>query len=352
MSWRHCSRFVGTIIATAAALLVLVTALPHDKYLRYKALIDQQAPTADWIYERIHFDPAPIDIAFIGTSRTGLSIQSRRLEQKLAEGGLDAKAANLHIVRTGNNMHYAVAKELLENRRVGLLVLEITESEERRPHPAFMYLADTEDIVLAPLIINLRYFDDLIRLPGRQIDLFGRSMLAKIASPDGLFDITRYKGSNLDHGESITTEDGVVRDRNQSHSVEHMENLLKDQLARDTPPAYKRIPFLQDRLRELEYRFPRLMMNRIIDLARSKETGVVLVYLPRYGGPDEPPAYREVFSSKVDLINAKPALNDARYWWDVPHVNAEGSRRVTDLVAEAILQRGYLARSTYAKGHQ
>jgi hypothetical protein len=65
--------FFGALLATCG-----MTLLPHDKYLRYQSLNDRSAPNSYWIYERIHDDPTPIDIAFIGTSRTGRSMNTRR----------------------------------------------------------------------------------------------------------------------------------------------------------------------------------------------------------------------------------------------------------------------------------
>ena len=63
--------FLVIIVLTAILALAAMVALPHDKYLRYQSLNDHTAPNAYWIYERIHTDPTPIDIAFIGSSRTG-----------------------------------------------------------------------------------------------------------------------------------------------------------------------------------------------------------------------------------------------------------------------------------------
>ena len=81
------ARYCGVLLAVFACLNVAAVAvLPHDKYLRYEAPNDMDAPTSYWVYERIHFDPTPIDVAFVGTSRTGMSIHSRRLQDDLGYG--------------------------------------------------------------------------------------------------------------------------------------------------------------------------------------------------------------------------------------------------------------------------
>src|SRR5580698_2403288 len=82
------SRFLAVFLLAAFVALIAMVLLPQDKYLRYQSLNDGSVANAYWIYERIHFDPTPIDIAFIGTSRTGRSIHTKRLEEDLSRAGV------------------------------------------------------------------------------------------------------------------------------------------------------------------------------------------------------------------------------------------------------------------------
>jgi hypothetical protein len=323
--------FFGALLATCG-----MTLLPHDKYLRYQSLNDRSAPNSYWIYERIHDDPTPIDIAFIGTSRTGRSMNTKRLQDDLARQGVMVHAVNFHIVKTGRNMHYTVAKELLNNRKVKLLVLEITELEDRKPHPDFIFLADTRDVVLAPLFINARYLADLARLPGRQVDLFLETASQHFGwrTPD--FTPPPYEGANLDRTESLITLDGVAHSLEEQHTLGQMEAMRIAQDAEVTPAV------LPPTLDWLEYRFPRYYVERILDLAARNGTRVVFLYLPRYGGPASPAPYERQYAKRVGLINPWPALQDFRLWTDAVHVNGPGSRLATDAVAQALLRQGYL----------
>jgi len=320
--------FLGGCLAGAAAM----TALPHDKFLRYQALEDPIAPTAYWIYERIHFDPTPIDIAFIGTSRTGMSVHSGRLEEDLRARGIRAKAANLHIVRNGVNMQYVVAKELLTTRKVKLLVVEMIEWEDRKPHPDFVYLADTADILGAPLVINTNFFSDLGRLPGRQLDLYFKTQLQAQGLPALDFKLPPYEGPNLDHAQFIRTLDGVRHDRDDTHSLAEMEAMRARQDREITPPL------LPAALAGVEFRITRYYEDRILELARAHDTPVLFFYPPRYGGPAQPPPFQR-YAGRYELINPWPAIQDYRLWMDVQHVNWAGSQRVTDAVAEALAHR-------------
>jgi hypothetical protein len=323
------------LVIFAGLNTVAILALPHDKFLRYQAPLDPQSPTAPWIYQRIHFDQSPIDVAFIGTSRTGLSVHTRRLEEDLARHDIQVKAVNLYMVRSGINIQYVLAKELLTTRKVRLLVVEMTEREERKPHEDFVYLADPIDVITAPLVINLDYLSDLSRLPGRQVELFRQTELQRfgLTSPESA--PPPYRGSNLDNAEVIRTVDGVDHYRNTTYSLAEMEKLGSQQDRQITPPL------LPHFLSSIEFRFPRYYEERILDLARAHGTAVVFLYTPRYGGPESPPPSK-LYSSRASLINPWPALQDYRLWWDATHLNWEGAKLLTDYVADALATQNAL----------
>jgi hypothetical protein len=319
------------LFAAIAIGLAAMVVLPQDKYLRYQALNDGTAPTAYWIYERIHRDPTAIDVAFIGTSRTGMSIHSRRLEMDLDRLGIKAAAANLHIVKTGVDMQYVVAKELLETRKVKILVVEMLDWEDRKTHPDFIYLADTTDVIFAPLFINLNYFSNLVRLPGRQVDLFFQTQETRFGWSAPSY-VPAYEGPHLDHAEFIRTLDGVRHDRKETHTRAEMEELRKEQERLITPAL------LPPSMNDLEFRVPRYYMNRILDLARAHRTSVVFLYTPRYGGPQQPAPYQR-YASRAELINPWAQLQEDSLWADDTHVNWEGAKRITDFVAQALASR-------------
>lgn len=310
-------------------------ALPHDKYLRYQTPNDPQAPNSYWIYERIHFDPTPIDVAFLGSSRTGQSIHSRRLEEDLARQGIEANAVNFFFVRSGVNIQYVIAKELLANRKVKLLVLEIAEREERTPHDAFVSYADPIDILNAPWAININYLSDLARLPGRQVSLAFQTALQSrgLRRPD--FVPPPYQGPNLDYAEFIVSRDGARHERTASFSKAEMDDKRWKWLHTITGKV------LPEPLRDLEFRFPRYYEKELLDLAQAHGTKVVFLYVPQYGGPQNPPPY-DLYAGRADLINPSPIVQDYRLWFDENHLNWEGAKRMTDYVADVLSARGDL----------
>lgn len=324
------SLFLLLVFAVLNATAVFM--LPHDKFLRYQVPLDPQSPTAPWIYQRIHFDQTPIDVAFIGTSRTGLSVHTRRLEERLAAHGINAKAVNFYMVKSGINIQYVLAKELLSARKVKLLVLEVTEREERKPHEDFIYLADPIDVITAPLFINVGYLSDLARLPGRQVDLFLQTEMQRFGLRGAESAPQPYQGSNLDHAQMIRTLDGVEHNRDVSHTFAEMEELREEQIHKLTPPLLPQ-PF-----NNIEFRLPRYYEDRILDLARAHGTTVMFLYTPLYGGPAVPAPYAR-YASRASLVNPWPVLQDSRLWGDENHVNWEGAKLVTDYVGDALAKQ-------------
>ena len=71
MSTRLSTRAYLAVLAVAGLVLaVLAAALPHDPYIRYQTTKGTIYERTRFQYERLHFDPTPIDIVFIGSSRT------------------------------------------------------------------------------------------------------------------------------------------------------------------------------------------------------------------------------------------------------------------------------------------
>ena len=166
-------KFWGRVFVITLIIIVGVCFLPHDDYFRYKALDIGAYGKAKWIYERIIFDDTPIDIVFIGTSHTLNAIDSEIIEEELSRQFQEKlHVVNLALPHFGRDMHLLLTRFLLKYRTPKLIVLEVRESEARDMHPATHYLANSEDLLKAPIFVNIRYLSNLSQLPLRQINLF------------------------------------------------------------------------------------------------------------------------------------------------------------------------------------
>ena len=77
--------FLLTVLLLVLALFAGTVALPHNPYIRYQMLRNTLHERAQWIYERTHFDPTPIDIIVVGPSRSASAIDAPLLSQLLSD---------------------------------------------------------------------------------------------------------------------------------------------------------------------------------------------------------------------------------------------------------------------------
>src|ERR1700743_2933055 len=78
--------FLLALFALSFALYCVVTyLLPHDRYIRYQQLTKSDLFRSRWVYERIHYDKTPIDVAIVGSSRVEAAISAPILEKELSD---------------------------------------------------------------------------------------------------------------------------------------------------------------------------------------------------------------------------------------------------------------------------
>ena len=324
--------FILAALIALGAILSASVLLPHDRYYRFQAHNDVTTRKADWIYERLHFDETPIDVALVGTSRMAGGLSAPLIEQRYCEAtGRKIHVANLAIPVTGRNMHYVIAKEAAKTKSPALFVIELNEVESRRPHPGFIFLADAQDVLAAPFAINLNFLSDLARLPGRQAALFYETVTGA-GAVRAEFDPAAYRGAHFDLTETIFSIDGRIQSRRVVRTPEALEAMRLER-AKGVSPLY----MLPEPLRALEYRFPKSYLNKTNTAAQSAGGEIAYVYMPAYGAANIPTTLLkelEIDEPVIDLGGA-PALDPSK-WYDVTHFNADGAVEASERFARAL----------------
>ena len=100
------------------------------------------------MYERIHFDPGPIDVVIVGPSGTLLGLSAARIEERLASLGRPANVANFSLEADGRNVSWAIIDEVYKSKSKSPKVIVVGISAVPYPygHPAFKYVASAEAI--------------------------------------------------------------------------------------------------------------------------------------------------------------------------------------------------------------
>lgn len=327
--------FAFTVFIFVGTILSMSVLTPHERYYRYQALDNGTTRKADWIYERLHFDPTPVDIALIGTSRTGGALSAPIIEARYcAMTGRRIHVANLSVPETGRNLHYVIAREAVRTKAPALTIIELNDYESRKPHRNFIHLADTADVISAPLLLNLNYFSDLLRLPGRQLLLFAETVTGR-APLRQKFDPSVYKGPHLDRTQILEFKDGRRFDRARLVHPDDLDRELAQRSEADAP--FYVLPGL---LQPLEYRFSRIYLARIEAIIAAADGRVDYAYLPAWRSGPYPQRLADALGGRApDYDLGAGFTDDAGLWLDAHHLNADGARAASHRLAEALAHR-------------
>jgi len=317
------------ILAAALGCSILASLLPENPYQRWQLLDGTIHANARWIYERCRFDPAPIDVVFLGPSRIGAGVNAPRLGGALAARGLPSNVVNFSLPETGRNINLAVAKELFAAKRPKLLVIGVTEKPSRFGHSAFKYVADRKMIADPGYLGDLDYFSDLIYLPFRQLRLFAAALL-----PGGLglakeFDREHYRGLTIDTTGNVILPDGRIKDGEDPASAAELDRGVKKLEANNHPP------FLPDSLADLEFGDERHNVAEIAELAREHGTRVAFLFLPYYTGPSTLLG-AHFYEQYGPTLNAGFLAQHADWYADYGHLTRKGARVLTDWLTDPV----------------
>jgi hypothetical protein len=313
--------FLGALVISAVAC-----ALPDDPYQRWQLLDGTIHANARWIFERIHFDPTPIDVAIVGPSRTQADVDAPRLAAELKARGLPDQIVNFSLPEAGRNINALIVEEVLKAKHPELIIVGVTEKPSRFGHPAFKFLAPAGDVVAPGYWSDANYFSDLIYLPYRQVRLFGADMAP---GPSGLsksFDPARYAGPSIDTTGDVHLPDGTVKDGHDPAShAELMRGVRKLEHG-----AHR--PLLSRTWADVEFGDERFYIRRICDLAKAHGAKVAFLFLPYYTGPDALQE-RSLYEGCGPVWDAGFLAPRADWYMDYGHLTRTGADHLTDWLA-------------------
>lgn len=333
LRWSSPLLLALTSFATALVAAAALVALPHDPYIRYQQLAKTIQFRSQWRYERIEFDPTPIDIAIIGNSRLEAGVSGPGLQSQLrARLDRPLNVANLAMPQEGRNMHYVLVERLLARHpEVKLLILSVIERMPRDGHPAFRDLADVRDVINAPVLLNRDYLDALAALPYRQLSLFIQSQAPTLFGDAPRLDPKHYAGPNLDSSKSFRLPDGRIVDREKVHSA---TELAEQRAAK--PEGRAR--FLPSAAGDLEFAVERHYTRQIAALARARGAKLIFLYLPGYAdhrGIGDLGFYQRLGS----VLDFGSFADNPGLFADYGHFNRFGTRLATARLAKLLSAR-------------
>lgn len=316
----HPGWAVAVVVGTALLLAGTAILLPDDPYRRLSLLDGTSYGDVRYVYERLHFDPRPVDIAIVGASRLALGIDATTLQRKLAARSLRVEIANLAIPQPGRNMDWLIVRDLLATKHPRLLILEAVQPPRRFGHPAYRIAAPRADIIDPAFWGNLSYAGDLFYLPYRQLLL--------------LLDRIEHRLPPQPCRATDCSARRHVQWRPPQFSLLLMDKIAKREQRNARPPL------LGPRWADVEFGAERIYFRRIIALARHHQVPVVILYVPQYrGAPDTQEA--TLYRAHGSYWNAAFLAPRAENFRDAFHLTDTGVARLADwLIPRIVAQLG------------
>lgn len=282
---------------------------PFSKEFAYHFIKDDCYNHGAWIFERITRNPAPIDIAFIGSSHTIHAFQEKKIQEILGSG---YRATNLGYCRYGRNLEYTLLKLLLEHKSPRIIVVEVHEDEEKNSHDIFPYLAENKDLLLTPTLINRDYFSDLFHGTSARLECFKAKFVFKTKNQEITTDLYGYATSD--------------------------RNVTKEELKENEKAWERRLNRIDNKLiKEMQLKYPLAYLKKMISLIKEKNIHLIFVYLPESGSKLAIPKHATIYQNAGPLfIPPQSIFADATNWMDTSHLNDKGSELLSKWMAEQL----------------
>ncbi len=325
LNW--AAAFLG-ILASALIAAVAAAALPDNAYQRWQQVEGTLYGNAAWSYERIHFDPRPVDVAIIGSSRSQIGLSAPRIAARIAALGHPATVANMSVIEDGRNLEWAVVDELFKVKQPKLLIISINEEYNRWGHPGFKYVAPSAAVAWppAPFLHNSLY--DITYLPYRQMRLFAASLFPDFFGLRTAFDPARYATLPTDYTTTQTMADGVVIDMQVPRTPDFLRAERREFEATRKPSV---VPEFAQPITDAD---SPVYLTQIARLAAAHGTKIIFVYLPQFEA--SPVIEGRDFYSRLGAVESYADLaRDPGMYQSFAHLNHAGAMIASDRVAAA-----------------
>ena len=315
----------------AVSLLAAVAAafLPDDPYQRFHQLDHTEYRNLRWIYERLHFDPAPIDVAFLGASRTASGVDTAQVAAALACRGAPATLLNFAIPLNGRNLDWVLTRQLFETKTPKLIVIGVIEQPGRYGHEVYKYVASRSEMAAPSPLSNVNYPRDLIYLPYRQLKLSAARLFPKQFGLNA-----NFTGEGL---RSRATEPGYLRGPDGRWRQIYGQNplaVLYSGVARSKRITTK--PVFPKSLAWLEFGPEYYYISEIAALAKVRGARIAFLFIPQFksDGNIQAAAFYRTYGT---LLDASFLSADPSNYSSFGHLNEAGSARLSAWLATAIV---------------
>lgn len=135
-STRHALAFALIVALLLAAPQLLSRVATKDRSGIYPGINLKSAPASAWIQRQIFSETGDVDLVFVGASLTLNDIDANFAKHYFSEHvGREASVFTIGWLWRGYDAMYFIARDLLEHRRVRVMVMTDVNRLPDRPHP-------------------------------------------------------------------------------------------------------------------------------------------------------------------------------------------------------------------------
>ncbi len=314
---------IVTAFALALVLNAAVVLLPENDYQRWQ--LQDPDGRLRWIYERIHFDPTPIDVAIVGSSRAQLGFSPAAIEKDLAKQGKKAHVVDFGMVGAGRDLQWAILEELFKAKSPKVIVFGVDNQPYPFGHFLFKHVAPAEAIVFPPSLFLHNNLYNLAYLPIRKLKLFGANLFPDLFGLSKQFDPEHYAKNRTDYTTSFVGDGKLV-------DMDH-------QVPRATLLAQPREPvprtLVARTLTRLNGGEDHLFIEKIAREAKTHGAQLVFVHLPMFEGPQtvSDKDFLKQFGRVLNYGDFAPHDELFENW---SHLNHAGAMKASARLADAI----------------
>jgi len=294
---------IGLVLLPVILVYML---FPVDKRSRYLGLKDDCFNHGIWIYDRIHLNNKPVDVAFIGSSHTVNGINDRLIEDSLKSK--DLSIVNLGYCRLGRNLSYAIIKELLKTKHPKMVVIEVMEDEDRYSHPVFPYIAETKDVFAPTLLFNRDIEADMQEAILYKLTMIQQEFFSPVAKvPVSLENFGFACSPDTASAASLL-------------EVEKRQSFKKAELSTTE--------------RNFHMKYPRYYIREIGELCKNEKIKLCFLYLPGYGSHSPLPRENETYLKYGEVLCPPSSITKPKCnWKDEEHLNQTGAAALSKWVS-------------------
>ena len=282
---------------------VLLFYLDYDREFAWNFIEGDCGGHGNWIYNRIYNNQKPIDVAFIGSSSIIAGINDEIVEDSFQrQTKLDLHFANLGYCRFGRNLGFVVLKDLLKNRKVKYVVLEVRRDEDRSSHPMFPYLSDSESVLRPAVFFNRDLFSDIYLAAVSRIEFLKQNIFYEKK-------VFKLDDNSFGHAGFANVADPILLEEIR---LKRMKNLKR----------YENKFF-----RNLNMKYPRFYLDKINELCIEYDAELLFLYTPSFGYIDYLPKELDTYQKYGKVLVPPAAIFENKdHWADEVHINSNGSK--------------------------